>query len=93
MLVLTLFSSGCAILTGRTAGEIIDDSSITTAINMKIIGNEELQYLKINVNSFRGHVTLGGTVPSKGAEKQLIEIVKGVRGVQEVTSNLIIEEK
>lgn len=83
---------GCASLTGRTAGEIVDDSSITTAINVEIIKSPELKYLKINVDTFRGHVTITGTVPSKSAEQKLIEIAKGVRGVKSVKSNLLIEK-
>lgn len=84
--------TGCASLTGRTAGEIIDDSSITTAINVEIIKSPELKYLKINVDTFKGHVTLTGVVPSKSAEQKLIEIASGVRGVKSVKSNLIIEK-
>lgn len=84
--------TGCASLTGRTAGEIIDDSSITTAINVEIIKSPELKYLKINIDTFKGHVTLTGVVPSKSAEQKLIEIANGVRGVKSVKSNLIIEK-
>ena len=91
-MVLLLALSGCASLTGRTAGEIIDDSSITTAINVEIVKSPELKYLKINVDTFRGHVTLTGAVPSKSAEQKLIEIANGVRGVKSVKSNLIIEK-
>jgi osmotically-inducible protein OsmY len=58
-LVVAVFSSsmlfsGCASLTGRTAGEIIDDSVITTEINAKIVKDPELSYFKINVNSTNG---------------------------------------
>lgn len=90
-ILILLVSSGCASLTGRTAGEIVDDSAITAAINVKIIENPELKYLKINVDSFRGNVTLTGTVPSNHAKEQLIEIANNVRGVKSVKTNLIIE--
>lgn len=85
--------SGCVSLTGRTAGEIIDDSSITTAINAEIVKDPELRYLKINVDSTRGNVVLSGFVPNKRAEKRLIELSKGIRGVRSVKSNLKVEEK
>lgn len=91
-ILIILASSGCASLTGRTAGEIVDDSAITAAINMKIIESPELKYLKINVDSFRGHVTLTGTVPNKHAKERLIEIANNVRGVKSVKTNLIIEK-
>jgi len=93
-LIITLvFVSGCNSLTGRTAGQTIDDSTITTAINMKIMGDSELQYLKINVDTFQGHVTLTGTVPSKEAADRLVKIARGVDGVKTVKTNLIIKPR
>ncbi|HHW21056.1 BON domain-containing protein [Thermodesulfovibrio thiophilus] len=93
-LIITLvFVSGCNSLTGRTAGQTIDDSTITTAINMKIMEDSELQYLKINVDTFQGHVTLTGTVPSKEAADRLVKIARGVEGVKTVKTNLIIKPR
>ena len=85
--------SGCASMTGRTAGEIVDDSVITTTINAKIVEDPQLSYLKINVNSTEGHVVLTGFVPNKDAEERLIKLAQGVKGVQSVKSELKIEEK
>lgn len=85
--------SGCSTLTGRTAGEIVDDSTITTTINAEIIKDPDLHYLKINVDSFRGNVTLTGVVPDKESEKRIMEISRKVKGVKSVKSNLSIEEK
>jgi len=93
LIFLLALISSCATVTGRTAGEIIDDSSITTAINLKIIEDPELKYFKIDVDSFRGNVTLTGVVSNERSEQRLIELAKGVRGVKSVKSNLIIEEK
>ena len=56
---LALFS-GCASMTGRTAGEYIDDSSITTQANAIIIKDPDAQYLKIDVSSTQGNVVLDG---------------------------------
>ena len=92
LILLAFMSYGCACFTGRTAGETIDDSSITTAINLKIIEDPELKYLKINVDTFRGNVTLTGTVKSKQAEQRLIDLSKSVKGVKSVKTNLIIEK-
>jgi len=85
--------SGCAYITGRTAGEYIDDSTITSAINAKIIEDHDLKYFKIDVDTTKGHVMLSGFVPSKKAEERLIEMAKAVRGVKSVTSHLKIENR
>lgn len=84
-------SLGCASITGKTAGEHIDDANITAAINLKIIEDPELKYFKINVDTTRGNVVLTGFVSSKRAEERLIEIAKSVRGVKSVRSHLKIE--
>jgi len=89
----SMLFSGCASLTGRTAGEIIDDSVITTEINAKIVKDPELSYFKINVNSTNGNVLFTGYVPSREAEARLIRLTKEVRGVKSVRSELQIQEK
>ncbi len=83
--------SGCTTLTGETAGQKIDDSEITAKINGKIIGDSELHYLKINVDTFEGHVTLTGTVPSKAAQDKLVSLAKNTTGVKDVKTNLVIK--
>ncbi|WP_038065554.1 BON domain-containing protein [Thermodesulfovibrio thiophilus] len=93
LIITVVFISGCNSLTGRTAGQTIDDSTITTEINMKIMEDSELQYLKINVDTFQGHVTLTGTVPSKEAADRLVKIARGVDGVKTVKTNLIIKPR
>ena len=88
-----LVMSGCASITGRTAGEIIDDSTIVTEINAKIVGDKELSYLKIDVDSKQGNVVLTGFVPNEKAEARLIELSRQVRGVKAVKSKLKIQKK
>jgi hyperosmotically inducible periplasmic protein len=84
--------SACASMTGRTAGEIVDDSVITTAINGKIIQDPDLSYLKVNVNSTNGNVVLTGFVPNREAEERLIGIARDTRGVKSVESELKIQQ-
>ena len=84
--------SGCASVTGRTAGELVDDSIITTEINAKIIKDSDLHYLKIDVSSFEGNVTLTGEVLTKEVEERLTRYAREVKGVKSVKSNLLIEE-
>lgn len=85
--------TGCTSITGRTAGEHIDDATITSTINAKIIEDPDLKYFKINVDTTKGHVVLSGFVNSKKAEVNLIETARGVRGVKSVTSHLKIDSK
>lgn len=92
--VLALFIlTSCAPLTGRTAGEHIDDATITSIINAKIIEDPELSYFKINVDTISGNVVLSGFIVNKKAEERLIESIRTIRGVKSVKSHLKIEQR
>ena len=85
--------SGCATLTGETAGEIIDDNTITAEANAIIVEDTEAHYLKIDVETTQGNVVLTGFVNSKETEKRLVGKIMKLRGVKSVRSLLKIEEK
>ena len=89
---LALFS-GCASITGRTAGEYIDDASITTEANAVIVKEPDAHYWKIDVSSTDGNVVLQGFVNSKQAEDRLVTKIRQIRGVKSVKSLLKVEEK
>jgi osmotically-inducible protein OsmY len=89
---LALFS-GCASMTGRTAGEHIDDSNITTQANAIIVKDPDARYLKIDVSSTDGNVVLAGFIHDKKAEKRIVAKIKQIKGVKSVKSNLKVEKK
>ena len=89
---LALFS-GCATMTGRTAGEYIDDASITTEANGIIVKDPDAQYLKIDVSSTDGNVVLQGFIHDRKAEGRIVAEVRQIRGVKSVKSLLKMEEK
>ena len=89
---LALFS-GCASMTGRTTGEYIDDSNITTEANAIIVKDPDAKYLKIDVSSLEGNVTLQGYIHDRKAEDRIVSEIRKIKGVKSVKSNLKIEEK
>ena len=89
---LALFS-GCASITGRTTGEYIDDSNITTQANAIIVKDPDAQYLKIDVSSTQGNVVLDGFIHDKKAEERIVAKIKQIKGVKSVKSNLKVEKK
>jgi osmotically-inducible protein OsmY len=89
---LALFS-GCASITGRTAGEYIDDSSITTQANAIIIKEPDAGYWKIDVSSTQGNVVLDGFIHDKNAEERIVAKMRQINGVKSVKSNLKVEKK
>jgi len=89
---LALFS-GCASMTGRTAGEHIDDANITTQANAIIVKDPDAQYLKIDVSSLEGNVVLQGYIHDRTAEERIVAKIRQINGVKSVKSNLKVEVK
>jgi hyperosmotically inducible protein len=87
------FFSGCASIKGETAGEYIDDSTITTEVNGIIVKDPDAHYLKIDVTTTRGDVVLQGFVNNRNTEERLIGKIRQIRGVKYVKSLLKIEKK
>ena len=89
---LALFS-GCASMTGETAGENIDDSSIHNRAITIILKDADAQYLKIEVSVTRGDVVLTGFVNSRETDERLVAKIREIRGVRSVKSLLKREER
>ena len=84
--------SGCASMTGRTTGEYIDDSSITTEANSIIVKDPDARYWKIDVSSTNGNVVLAGYIHDRKAEDRIVAKIREIKGVKSVKSNLRIEK-
>ncbi|MBI5675079.1 MAG: BON domain-containing protein [Nitrospirae bacterium] len=87
---LALFS-GCASMTGKTAGENIDDAAIITEANAIIVNDPDAKFLKIDVESEKGDVMLTGAVNSYETERRLVEKIRQIKGVKFVHTHLTVE--
>lgn len=75
----------------RSAGETIDDQVIVTQVKTRLLADNEVSGMNINVDSFRGVVTLKGFVESGLEADKAISIARGVSGVREVRSRLVVD--
>jgi hyperosmotically inducible protein len=96
MISLALAASfGCATTrnqsTNRTAGQVVDDATITTNANAAIVGDEDASFFKIAVTTRKGDVVLRGTVNTAQTETRLVARIERMRGVNSVRSELRIE--
>ncbi len=80
--------SGCYTPAGRSAGEVIDDSTIATKVKAKLFDSTQLSGFAINVNTFEQVVTLTGAVETEEQRELAAEIAESVRGVQSVNNLL-----
>lgn len=76
---------------GKTVGETIDDATITTRVKTAFINDPVIGAARIDVDTFKGVVTLSGRVKSKEEEAKAIQLAKSIRGVVDVKSTLQIQ--
>jgi osmotically-inducible protein OsmY len=76
---------------GKSVGETIDDATITTRVKTAFINDPTVGALRIDVDTFKGVVTLSGRVKSKDEEAKAIALARSIKGVAEVKSTLQIE--
>jgi len=67
---------------------IVDDGTITTKVKAKLLNDDLLSGFAISVSTFKGEVTLTGSVGSKQARDKSAFLARNTLGVRKV-HNLI----
>jgi hyperosmotically inducible protein len=86
-LIAPLFLAAC----GKTVGDTIDDATITTRVKTSLLNDPEVGGMRIDVDTFKGVVTLSGRVKTKDEETKAIALARKITGVQDVKSTLTIQ--
>jgi hyperosmotically inducible protein len=81
----------CHTPAGRTAGQVVDDSTITTKVKAKLFDDDQLSGFAISVKTFKGEVTLTGAVESGSQKARATILAKNVSGVTSVNNLLQIK--
>jgi len=77
---------------GYTAGDRIDDSSITAQVKYELLAHRSTSALQTHVKTVDGRVMISGDA-STDAEKDLVtKLAKSVRGVQAVDNNMTVRK-
>jgi hyperosmotically inducible periplasmic protein len=76
---------------GKTVGDTIDDATVTTRVKTALLNDPEVGGLRIDVDTFKGVVTLSGRVKTKEEEAKAIALARRIGGVTDVKSTLQIQ--
>jgi len=76
--------AGC----GKTIGETIDDTTITTRVKTAMLNDPAVGGLGIDVDTYKGVVTLSGRVKSQAERDQALALAHRIDGVTEVKDAL-----
>ena len=75
----------------RSAGQTVDDASITAKVKSQLLASPEVSGLNVNVTTYDGQVQLSGYVNSTEQRQQAEQIARSVQGVKSVSNDLIVK--
>ena len=76
----------------ETAGDKIDDSSITAQVKYELFSHRATSALKTKVNTNDGHVVISGDAKSDAEKSLVTKLAKSVRGVESVDNNMTVRD-
>ena len=91
LIVLVALTAGCTSMTGKTAGQNVDDASITASVKTKLAAEKPATLTKVDVDTNKGTVYLTGNVETPAIKERATELARQVSGVREVVNNLKIQ--
>ena len=84
--------TGCASTpTRESAGEFVDDSTITTKVKAALIHDPVVKALDVKVETFKGVVQLSGFVNSASEKLQAGTVAASVSGVTSVKNDIVVK--
>ncbi len=92
LLVVLVVASACRSMTGESAGENIDDATITTQVKAKLTAEKASNLTRVSVTTTRGTVALTGVVETPDQRTRAEQLASEVKGVKAVINNLQVEK-
>jgi hyperosmotically inducible periplasmic protein len=78
-------------MTGETAGQYVDDSTITATVKAKLVADKAANFTRVNVDTTNKVVSLTGIIDSPAQKERAEQLAMQVGGVRRVQNNLQIE--
>ena len=92
---ITLFAGAlgaCAVTEGKsTAGQYVDDATISTRVRTEIVRDADLSLNELNVETLNGTVQLSGFTNSQAKAAKAGQIARATPGVKDVRNNIVVK--
>jgi osmotically-inducible protein OsmY len=92
LLLVILLAASCRSMTGESAGQNIDDATITAQVKAKLAAEKASNLTRVSVATADGTVSLSGIVPTPADRARAEEITRQVKGVRAVINGLQVEK-
>jgi len=84
---------GCTSMTGQTAGQYVDDRTISTHVKAKLVADKLANFTRVDVDTTNRVVLLNGIVETPEQKTRAEQLAMQVNGVKEVKNNLQIQRR
>lgn len=92
LLTVLVALSACHTPAGRSAGQVVDDGTITTEVKAKLLNDSVTRGVAISVETFQGQVTLTGAVDTEQQRERATQVARSVNGVRKVNNLLNLKK-
>ena len=93
VLIVLMSIVGCGRMMGKTAGETVDDASITASVKSKLVADRATNLTRVDVDTNRGTVYLNGTVDTPQQKAKAEQLAWQAKGVKSVVNNLQVHQR
>lgn len=77
-----------AALADKTTGQMVDDSVLQSEVKAKLVAEDVMEGMGVNLETYKGVVQLGGFVDDVEEGKKLADLAASVEGVKKVDNQL-----
>ncbi len=88
-----LLLSGCSLFQSgdnHTAGEFVNDATITSKIKSDYVASDQVSASAVSVETMNGTVLLSGFVKSNAEKARAEQIAQSVKGVKSVKNAIVV---
>ena len=91
LLAMTLLAPLLLSACGKSVDETVDDATISTRVKTSLLNDPDVGGLRIDVDTFKGVVTLSGAVKTPAERDKALALARKVGGVTDVRSTLQVQ--
>ncbi|MGH7392460.1 MAG: BON domain-containing protein [Candidatus Rokuibacteriota bacterium] len=92
MLAILAVLGGCRAMTGKSAGQNVDDATITASVKSKLVADKASNLTRVDVDTSNGTVYLNGTVETAEQKTKAEQLTRQAEGVKSVVNNLQVRK-
>ena len=74
----------------KSAGDIVDDGTITTEVKAGLVGAKGVDSNDINIETYKGIVLLSGFVTDQAQKDSADKVTRAVKGVKKVENRILV---